>query len=497
MTMYSFGAASMLAMITLGTLAIDIKPHDKFLRENFEITDAKEIWGNDGWWVSCFFVDLDNDGFEEVISTTVSQTDRDGDASTFWTTKPDGKLHRLGEDRLLETNFFFNTFYYSHYRLDLGGRNKFIIGLDMESAGFYKDAGITMMTPTPDCIFGIDEGNQLSVVKLAPSLDDVFLANEASRVERIYPETFKGFDFHYVPQKTWFHGYRFPCPIGLIVPPERFNTFLFSFQKELQIRSGETHDVTVLAVLLDADNNGLTDCYLTSSVDRVAEDSYRWTLFMNENGELKKAVGTVSPDSRRKDLPVLEPVVVARKDAFCRVVRFDSAPSYIVLDAAKIRSGVVKKTITDRLTHSIEKLPTMKVESRDATPSGDNYTAVTNDWYCGNFSNVYELAQRRCMADSNDLVSAYIMLDWQTAFGTISDVSNAMTRVIMLSDSVTNQPFRTQYLRRRDACIAYRDEMLPLIKDSDVEAERYKSYLPNKPMLGSFMLNMLDESGLW
>ena len=355
MTAYSLGAASMLTMSSFVALAIDLTPHDKFLRENFEITDAKEIWGNDGWWVSCFFVDLDNDGFEEVISTTVSQTDRSGDASTFWTTKPDGKLHRLREDSLLATNFFFNTFHYSHYRLDLGGKNKFIIGLDM-AAGFYKDHGMTMLTPTPDCIFGIGEGNQLSVVKLEPSLDAVFFANETSRVERIYPEGFKGFDFKYVPQKTWFHGYEFPRPINPIVQPERFEAFLSSFQKELQPRSGVTNDVSVFAVLLDANNDGLTDCYLSSSIDGISKDVYRWALYVNEKGELKKAAGKVKSVPHRDDLPSLEPNVEARKDAFCRVVRFDTPPTYIVLDGATVKNGLVKKTITNFRTHSIEKL---------------------------------------------------------------------------------------------------------------------------------------------
>ena len=89
--------------------AADICPHDKFLKENFKITDAKEIWGDAGWWVSCFFVDINNDGFEEVISSSVAQSDRDGNTRTFWTTRPDGKLHRLNEDNLLATNY--NSFW--------------------------------------------------------------------------------------------------------------------------------------------------------------------------------------------------------------------------------------------------------------------------------------------------------------------------------------------------------------------------------------------------
>ena len=46
---------------------------------------------------------------------------------------------------------------------------------------------------------------------------------------------------------------------------------------------------------------------------------------------------------------------------FCRVVRFDAPPTYIVLDESKVARGLVKKRITDRLTHSIEKLPAEEV----------------------------------------------------------------------------------------------------------------------------------------
>ena len=33
------------------------------------------------------------------------------------------------------------------------------------------------------------------------------------------------------------------------------------------------------------------------------------------------------------------------------------------------------------------------------TPSADNFASVTNDWYQGNWTNVYELAQQRLAAN--------------------------------------------------------------------------------------------------
>ena len=48
-----------------------------------------------------------------------------------------------------------------------------------------------------------------------------------------------------------------------------------------------------------------------------------------------------------------------------------------------------------------------------AVPTTNTYVAVTNDWYNGNWSNVYELAQARFVANSNDLVAANIMVDYR------------------------------------------------------------------------------------
>ena len=130
-------------------------------------------------------------------------------------------------------------------------------------------------------------------------------------------------------------------------------------------------------------------------------------------------------------------------------------------------------------------------------PSTNTFVAVTNDWYNANFTNVYELAQQRMANNSNDVVAAYLMLEWDTAFGSVASVSNSMTRVIELSDTVTNECFRTPYLRLRGACLAYRDEFLPTVNEADVEAERYKSYLPHKMMIQGYMLELLVKAGLW
>ena len=42
-----------------------------------------------------------------------------------------------------------------------------------------------------------------------------------------------------------------------------------------------TNDLAVLAVFHDADNDGDVDAYVSSSVERVEDDRYRWHLYLN------------------------------------------------------------------------------------------------------------------------------------------------------------------------------------------------------------------------
>lgn len=132
-----------------------------------------------------------------------------------------------------------------------------------------------------------------------------------------------------------------------------------------------------------------------------------------------------------------------------------------------------------------------------ARPSLDSYAGVTNDWYQACYSNVYELAQNRLAANSNDLVAAYLMLDWSTAFEYASETAMRMTRVITLSDSITNEPFASVHQRIRPALVEYRDEFLPTLSREAEDAERHKVFQRGRVITSSYMLRLLEQSGLW
>ena len=72
-----------------------------------------------------------------------------------------------------------------------------------------------------------------------------------------------------------------------------------------------------------------------------------------------------------------------------------------------------------------------------AVPSQNTYHAVTNDWYQGNYSNVYELAQQRLAANTNDLVAAVIMETYDLRFSSFAAISNSILRVMRASEAAT------------------------------------------------------------
>jgi hypothetical protein len=132
-----------------------------------------------------------------------------------------------------------------------------------------------------------------------------------------------------------------------------------------------------------------------------------------------------------------------------------------------------------------------------AVPSADTYPAVTNDWANAAFTNVYERAALRQAADSNDVVAAYLMFDWTLAFGDLAALSNAVTRVIAASDSVTNAAFAAVYGGVRPLCLAYRDEFLPLATAAELQAEQQKLRAAGARLANDFVLRLLWENGLW
>ncbi len=140
----------------------------------------------------------------------------------------------------------------------------------------------------------------------------------------------------------------------------------------------------------------------------------------------------------------------------------------------------------------------MLTECAFATPSSNNFHAVTNDWYNGNFSNVYELAQMRLAANSNDVAGAFIMMEWDTCFSDFSAMSNSVNRLIRSADLITSPAvFTNRYARMRDGYVYFRDVFLPAQVEEEREQEQQKDQTHRTHLLCSQWLELLWDNNLW
>ena len=132
-----------------------------------------------------------------------------------------------------------------------------------------------------------------------------------------------------------------------------------------------------------------------------------------------------------------------------------------------------------------------------SSPSADNYASVTNDWFQGNWTNVYELAQLRLAANTNDLVASHLMVSYDILFSDYQSISNSIQRLLVAMDSVTEPSMTNLCARLRPGWVYYRDEFLPRQTEAVLQEQRAKSRIPHKPLYCDFILEQISEKGLW
>ena len=132
-----------------------------------------------------------------------------------------------------------------------------------------------------------------------------------------------------------------------------------------------------------------------------------------------------------------------------------------------------------------------------ATPTENTYHAVTNDWYNGNWTNVYELAQARLVVSSNDLVAANLIVSYDVLFSDVCTMSNSVTRLINAMDQSSAPALTNLHSRLRPGWIYFRDQFLPYQTATDLQQQHEKSYITHKPLDCDFVLKAIWDNGLW
>ena len=155
------------------------------------------------------------------------------------------------------------------------------------------------------------------------------------------------------------------------------------------------------------------------------------------------------------------------------------------------------KKMNNKTTIILSALAAIATATLCAAPSSNTVEAVTQDWRLGNYSNVYELAQARFASNSNDLVAAHLMMEFDTAFSSREAASNSIMRLVRISDEVTLPAYTNLYGMARSGWIWYASEFFPSLTDTELEQHHTWAQTTRHEMSSDFMLKILWNNNLW
>ena len=131
-------------------------------------------------------------------------------------------------------------------------------------------------------------------------------------------------------------------------------------------------------------------------------------------------------------------------------------------------------------------------------PSLGDFTTVTNLWYEGHKSNVLAIAEQRLAANSNDLVGAIMMFDYDLEFSNECNYSNDVRRIL---SSTNNLPIGT-FVNNIDLVTSTLNGFLDYLSSNpmtpvEIQKEKSKALIIHKPMSNEILLQWLHDDGLF
>ena len=143
----------------------------------------------------------------------------------------------------------------------------------------------------------------------------------------------------------------------------------------------------------------------------------------------------------------------------------------------------------------------MVIAGRTSLAQTNFYTNVTNLWYQGGESktNVLTIANDRLAANTNDFAGLILKAYYHVEFAEINMVSNAFLRVVQIGNTITTTNFVDRWQESSRNILFFLEFMAeePLTPQEiqEIEAERYKAFIPEKPFPDADLLEALQMDG--
>lgn len=137
-----------------------------------------------------------------------------------------------------------------------------------------------------------------------------FFSSDFQRYTKIYPDRYEGFGLIRKPNEVASARFRD------VLSGKAQRDFIANITKSLDASS-------LFVIRFDANGDGLADLYVTTEKDKVDKDKYKWTLYLNRDGQMQPATEQIVMNGEMRILlQVLDPVEIASKDAFYRALHY-------------------------------------------------------------------------------------------------------------------------------------------------------------------------------
>ena len=334
---------SLLMLVFMGALSVHADSREDFMADFvkgdsfYQNNASREEFFN----LTAFFFDFNGDGVEEALVSELQDTDG-------WEWEPlyrnrkgkveiGGPHEKVWKDPVAYIRGWGRLF----YRADFAGGFSSILGRQIEITYSVSEKPPDLRQVScrrGDAVIKMNDRGYLILHELPNEIDDIIGNPGFEKLERSFWENYHGREMKRVPWGGEWRGYKpIPAeqlqPLGSIVQPPGFDSFVRRYRAEVKSRLNATSDVTVLAVFHDVDNDGDVDAYVTSSVERTEGDRYRWHLYLNGKDGFIRATHRISKRVRKfDDAAFVETEEVVPCTAFHRVIRYERLPMLVVLE---------------------------------------------------------------------------------------------------------------------------------------------------------------------
>lgn len=122
------------------------------------------------------------------------------------------------------------------------------------------------------------------------------------------------------------------------------------------------------------------------------------------------------------------------------------------------------------------------------------YANVSGMWLEGRKSEVYQMAQQRLAADTNDVAGLCLKMEYEVAFLDFANVSNTMVRFLQQGAAVTSEHFAAQFPFVQED-VSHLLALLPEYPPERIAEDRLKGAITNKPLIWGTCIEALEEDG--